>query len=85
MFIFKERSTHGPQRTPAMVVKIDKSHAAQEGHENIINGLQRPAGQRATTSFFQAVGSSHRVDGVTRQPAESLIPAFSAKGEEPYG
>lgn len=68
MFIFKEWSTHGPQPTPAMVVKIDKSHAAQEGHENIINGLQRPAGQRATTSF-QAVGSSHRVDGVTRQPA----------------
>lgn len=67
MFIFKERTTHGPQRTPAMVVKIDKSHAAQEGHENIINGLQRPAGQRATTRL-QAVGSSHRVDDVTRQP-----------------
>lgn len=66
-----------------MVVKIDKSHAAQEGYENIMYGLQWPAGQRAIAPrSFQAIRTSHRADGPNRQLVKSLSPANSAMGSD---
>lgn len=67
---------HGPQRTPAMVVKIDKSHAAQEGYENIMYGLQWPAGQSHCSSKLP---SDPLING-NHGPIESVDHAMKSAG-----